>query len=337
MEHVRFALPFQTVFYTPHYLAVALGCFAEEGIEPEQLVPPPPNGVARALLAGHADVGLSGPIRALGALDRGEGRLVCVAEVNSRVGFFLLGRPAAHDFAWRDLVGRRVLVFAEAPTPRLCLEYLLERHGIRLASVDLVDDVPAAQAGEAGPPAGPAARRAARRRRPGAGGRRAGAGARPHGLQRVPGDPAAHGRAAVRPRRRAAGALPGAALARPAAPGRDRRAGRAGLSRGGAGGPDRGDPALPGWPDLGRRSRPAPGRLRRAPGGPPPPRLRQAQPPVRRGRRHQPGRGGGARRRGRVKRAGANAEPGASSLGRLFDPRAIALVGVPGDLSRPGA
>src|SRR5215831_12929905 len=134
MEHVRFALPFQTVFYTPHYLAVALGCFAEEGIEPEQLVPPPPNGVARALLAGHADVGLSGPIRALRALDRGEGQLVCVAEVNSRVGFFLLGRSAAHDFTWRDLVGRRVLVFAEAPTPRLCVADLLERHGIRLAS-----------------------------------------------------------------------------------------------------------------------------------------------------------------------------------------------------------
>src|SRR5262249_25665519 len=61
------------------------------------------------------------------------------------------------------LVGRRVLVFAEAPTPRLCLEYLLERHGIRLASVDLVDDVPAVQAGGrvrarggAYPPPGPA-------------------------------------------------------------------------------------------------------------------------------------------------------------------------------------
>jgi NitT/TauT family transport system substrate-binding protein len=54
----------------------------------------------------------------------------------------------SHDFAWRDLVGRRVLVFAEAPTPRLCLEYLLERHGVRVGSVDLVADMPAAQAVE---------------------------------------------------------------------------------------------------------------------------------------------------------------------------------------------
>jgi NitT/TauT family transport system substrate-binding protein len=148
MEHVRFVLPFHSVFYTPHYLAVALGCFAEEGLEAEQATPAPPNGVARALLAGEADVGLSGPIRALGAVDRGEGRLVCVAEINSRVGFFLLGHSAAHDFAWRDLVGQRVLAFAEAPTPRLCLEYLLERHGIRVGSVDLIADMPAAQAVE---------------------------------------------------------------------------------------------------------------------------------------------------------------------------------------------
>jgi NitT/TauT family transport system substrate-binding protein len=146
MEHVRFVVPFQTVFYTPHYLALALGLFAEEGVLAEQATAVPPNGVTRALLSGEADVGLSGPIRALGVLDRGEGRLTCVAEINSRVGFYLLGRAPAHDFAWRDLVGKRVLVFAEAPTPRLCLEYLLERHCVSLSAVDLSADLPTEQA-----------------------------------------------------------------------------------------------------------------------------------------------------------------------------------------------
>ncbi|MBI3454614.1 MAG: hypothetical protein HY002_02340 [Candidatus Rokubacteria bacterium] len=69
-----------------------------------------------------------------------------MGEVNSRVGFFLLGRVPGHDFTWRDLVGRRVLVFAEAPTPRLCLEYLLERHGVNLGAVDLVADLPTERA-----------------------------------------------------------------------------------------------------------------------------------------------------------------------------------------------
>jgi NitT/TauT family transport system substrate-binding protein len=146
MEHVRFICPFHTVFYTPHYLALALGLFAEEGIEAVHGTASAPNGVARALQAGEVDVGLSGPIRALGALDRGEGRLVCVAEVNSRAGFYLLSREPAHDFAWRDLAGKRVLVFAEAPTPRLCLEYLVERHGLGPSAVEMVADLPADQA-----------------------------------------------------------------------------------------------------------------------------------------------------------------------------------------------
>jgi NitT/TauT family transport system substrate-binding protein len=80
-------------------------------------------------------------MRALGAADRGEGRLVCVAAVASRAGFFLLGRPPARDFTWRDLVGCRVAVFREAPTPQLCLEYVLERHGVSPGAVDLVADL----------------------------------------------------------------------------------------------------------------------------------------------------------------------------------------------------
>jgi NitT/TauT family transport system substrate-binding protein len=148
VEHVRFILPFSTVFYTPHHLAATLGFLAEEGVEAEESVAAVTNGVARALLEGQADVGVSGPIRVLGALDRGEGSLRCVAEVNSRAGFFLLGRSPAPGFAWRDLAGRQVLVFGEAPTPRLCLEYLLERHGVRPGAVDIVAEVPTPNAVE---------------------------------------------------------------------------------------------------------------------------------------------------------------------------------------------
>jgi NitT/TauT family transport system substrate-binding protein len=142
MEHVRLVEPFRTVFYTPHYLALGLGLFAREGLEIEHRTASTPNGPARALFTGEAEIGLSGPMRAIAAADRGEGELVCVAEVNSRAGFFLLGRPPARDLDWRDLVGRRVLVFGAVPTPRLCLEYLLERHGVSPASVDIVTDLP---------------------------------------------------------------------------------------------------------------------------------------------------------------------------------------------------
>lgn len=141
LEPVRFVEPFRSVLYSPHYLALGLGLFAREGLAVEHATASVAGGVSRALFDGGAEIGLSGPMRALGAADRGEGRLVCVAEVVSRAGFFLLGRPPARDFTWRDLVGRRVAVFREAPTPRLCLEYVLERHGVNPGAVELVSDL----------------------------------------------------------------------------------------------------------------------------------------------------------------------------------------------------
>lgn len=141
VDRVRFVEPFRTALYAPHYLALGLGLFAREGLQVDFRTATTQNGVTRALLTGEADIGLSGPMRALAAADRGEGRLLCVAEVTSRAGFFLLGR-SADEFGWRDLVGRRVFVFGEAPTPRLCLEYVLERHGVSPSAVELVADLP---------------------------------------------------------------------------------------------------------------------------------------------------------------------------------------------------
>ena len=146
MEQVRFIEPFRTVFYCTQYLGMALGFFEREGLAVDFSTASVQNGVARALLAGDADIGVSGPMRALGAADRGEGRLTCIAELNSRAGFFVLGRTLVASFDWRDLTGRRVLVFGGAPTPRLCLEYLLERHGVNLSAVDLVSNLMTDQA-----------------------------------------------------------------------------------------------------------------------------------------------------------------------------------------------
>jgi NitT/TauT family transport system substrate-binding protein len=58
------------------------------------------------------------------------GRLISFIEVTSRNGFFLLARVPQPQFQWGDLVGRRLILFAEAPTPWLCLQHVLRRHGI---------------------------------------------------------------------------------------------------------------------------------------------------------------------------------------------------------------
>jgi NitT/TauT family transport system substrate-binding protein len=148
IEHARVVEPLRTALHLPHYVAMALGLFAREGLEVALATADGAGGVSRALLAGEAEVGLAEPVRALGLADRGEARLLSVAEVASRAGLHLLAR-APTDLDWRDLRGRRVLVPAEPAAARLGLEYLLERHEVSLAAVDLGADLPAARAIEA--------------------------------------------------------------------------------------------------------------------------------------------------------------------------------------------
>jgi NitT/TauT family transport system substrate-binding protein len=127
--------PFRSIFYAPQWVALHGGHFAAEGLDVE--VRTAGGGVTptAALLDGLAQVSLGGLMRSLDVADRGGPRLPHFAEVNSRNGFFLLSRRPLPDFTWRDLVGRTVLSFAEAPTPWQCLLTVLRRHGIDPATV----------------------------------------------------------------------------------------------------------------------------------------------------------------------------------------------------------
>ena len=106
---------------------------------------------------------ISGLVRSFDLVDRGGPRLIHFAAINDRNGFFLLSRTPRPDFAWSDLVGRTVLSYSGAPTPWLCMQAVLRRHGIDPARVNSVrhlkapDAVAAFRAGDAdflehGPP-----------------------------------------------------------------------------------------------------------------------------------------------------------------------------------------
>jgi ABC-type nitrate/sulfonate/bicarbonate transport system substrate-binding protein len=62
------------------------------------------------------------------------------ARVNDRDGFLLLGRTARFD--WTDLLGRRLIVFAEAPTPLFVLRAHLRAKGLDPDQLQPVTDVP---------------------------------------------------------------------------------------------------------------------------------------------------------------------------------------------------
>lgn len=138
---LRVIEPFRSLFYAPNFVAIHGGHFAAEGVEVVRTTASKALGTVDALRLGHADLALSGLMRSFALADRGGPRLVHFAAVNDRNGFFLLSRRPRPAFAWPDLAGRTVISFGGAPTPWLCMQAVLRRHGVEPARVTFVRDL----------------------------------------------------------------------------------------------------------------------------------------------------------------------------------------------------
>jgi NitT/TauT family transport system substrate-binding protein len=149
MHTVRVIQRFHSLFYTPQFVTLHLGVLAQENLRVEIGTANSGADLTAKLLSGRADLGLSGSIRALELADKGSReRLISIIEVNSRDGFFVLGRGSQPRFQWADLLGSRFILFAEAETPWLCLQQVLRNYGIDLDAIKLITGVPTAQAVE---------------------------------------------------------------------------------------------------------------------------------------------------------------------------------------------
>lgn len=122
---------FRALFYAPFYAAQAIGAYAAEGVEVALRVSPDPAATAAALRGGEVDVMWGGPLRVMltHAADPASD-IVCFCDGVARDPFFLVGRDPRPAFALSDLVGPRVAVVSEVPTPWLCLQHDLRRLGI---------------------------------------------------------------------------------------------------------------------------------------------------------------------------------------------------------------
>lgn len=121
---------FRAVFYTPFYTALALRAYEAEGIEVEFRTSPDPSKTLQQL--GEHAVSWGGPMRLLFSHDRDPGsQAVAFCEAIGRDPFFLIGASPKPDYRPADLLGLRVAVVSEVPTPWICLQ-----QDLRLAGVD---------------------------------------------------------------------------------------------------------------------------------------------------------------------------------------------------------
>jgi NitT/TauT family transport system substrate-binding protein len=129
----------RSIFYTPIYVSVAGGFLDREGLDvtfstcPSQFPHP-----LSALHHDAADIVQSGIMRSIIASDWGAETVpLHFAKINSRDGFFILGRQPQETFDWETLRGAKMIPVGFSPMPWASFQYALRRHGLEPSDLDL--------------------------------------------------------------------------------------------------------------------------------------------------------------------------------------------------------
>ena len=119
-----------SLFYTPQYLAMALGYFEEEGIEVEVTNGSGADNVMTALLTGEADIGLMGCEANIYVYLQGKKDYPkVIAQLTKRDGSFLVGRTPVENFDYSGIDNKTVLMGRKGGTPAMILQYVLNNKG----------------------------------------------------------------------------------------------------------------------------------------------------------------------------------------------------------------
>ena len=135
---------FRTVFYTPIHVAVAGGFLESEGLDVTFSSCPPDVGtVPNALNQGVADISGSGVMRSIIESDSGSQTVLPhFAEINSRDGFFVLGRGTGDAFQWDNLAGATIIPVGFSAMPWASFQFALRKNGVDPQGLTLIPDLP---------------------------------------------------------------------------------------------------------------------------------------------------------------------------------------------------
>ena len=123
--------------YTPFYLAQTLGFFEEENLDINLQLSPSPPETAQGLIDGRADVSFGGPMRVLmhHNIDK-DCPLMCFGQVVARDPFILVGQTPNPNFHFKDLIGPKIGIAIDVPTPWMTLQDDLSRAGVDPNSIN---------------------------------------------------------------------------------------------------------------------------------------------------------------------------------------------------------
>ena len=127
---VRVSEVTHSVFYAPQYAAMALGFFADEGLEIDLMNGGGADKVMTSVLTGEVDIGLAGPEACIYVLLEGRRDAPRVfAQLTQCDGSFIVGRQA-EEFAWQNLRGKTILGGRKGGMPEMTLEYVMRKNGV---------------------------------------------------------------------------------------------------------------------------------------------------------------------------------------------------------------
>ena len=127
---VRVSEVTHSVFYAPQYAAMALGFFADEGLEIDLMNGGGADKVMTSVLTGEVDIGLAGPEACIYVLLEGRKDAPRVfAQLTQCDGSFIVGRQA-EDFAWQNLRGKTIIGGRKGGMPEMTLEYVMRKNGV---------------------------------------------------------------------------------------------------------------------------------------------------------------------------------------------------------------
>ena len=131
----------RSVFYSPQYVAIALGYFEEYGIEIELTTGQGADKVMTAVLAGQSDIGFAGPEASIYVYNEGKTDYMQVfAQMTKKDGSFLVSRTNDKVFEWSDLDGKTIIPGRKGGVPYMTFEYVLKQKGYNPSTDMVLDD-----------------------------------------------------------------------------------------------------------------------------------------------------------------------------------------------------